>query len=94
MNHINHHYPLFRDTLISHTHRKGDNLACIFQTHGVETAQTLTYRDLSDWVLKRAQLLLSLNHHGQPVALLFPNGLDFVVNFLSSPSSWRARAGS
>jgi acyl-CoA synthetase (AMP-forming)/AMP-acid ligase II len=83
MNHINHHYPLFRDTLISHTHRKGDNLACIFQTHGVETAQTLTYRDLSDWVLKRAQLLLSLNHHGQPVALLFPNGLDFVVNFLA-----------
>ncbi len=80
-------HQLFYDAIVSHAKHKGDALACIFQTHGVETAKKLTYRQLHGLVLQRVQLLLHRRYMERPVALLFPNGLDFVVNFLACLAS-------
>lgn len=74
---------LFRDVLISNYKRKTENIACVFQPRGVETAKKLTYRKLNALVLRRSQLLLTLGYQEKTVALLFPNGLDFVINFLA-----------
>ncbi len=87
MNCIKSSHKLFYDVVFSHAKHKGDALACIFQTHGVETAKKLNYRELNELVLQRAQLLLHRGYMGQPVALLFSNGLDFVVNFLACLAS-------
>lgn len=80
-------HKLFCDAIFSHSKQKGDALACVFQPYGVETAKKLTYRELNELVLQRAQLLLDLGYMDQPVALLFPTGLDFVVNFLACLAS-------
>lgn len=62
---------------------KGTQEACIFQPRELNTAESLTYADLNQKLTQRAQLLLSLGYQGQPIALLYPTGLDFVVNFLA-----------
>lgn len=80
-------YNLLCDVIFSHAQRQGNPLACIFQPYGVETAKPLTYRELHQLVLQRAQLLMHRGYVGQPVALLFPCGLDFVVNFLACLAS-------
>lgn len=80
-------YKLFFDAILSHSTQKGDALACIFQTHGVETAKKLTYTELNKLVLQRSRFLLHHGYMDQPIALLFPNGLDFVVNFLACLAS-------
>lgn len=78
---------LFYDVFFSHSRQKRETLACVFQTHGVDTAKKLTYRELNELVLQRAQLLLHRGYMEQPVALLFPSSLDFVVNFLACLAS-------
>lgn len=78
---------LFRDVFFGHSKQKDNSLACVFQTHGTETAKKLTYKELHKLVIQRAQLLLAREYTGQPVALLFPNGLDFVVSFLACLTS-------
>ncbi|MBE8966699.1 fatty acyl-AMP ligase [Nostocales cyanobacterium LEGE 12452] len=84
---IKNNHSQFFDIFFSHSKKKGDALACVFQTHGIDTAKKLTYRELSGLVLQRAQLLLHRGYMDQPIALLFPNGLDFVVNFLACLAS-------
>lgn len=80
-------HELLCDAIFSHAKRQGESLACIFQPYGVETAKKLTYRELQELVFQRAQLLIHRGYMGQPIALLFPNGLDFVVNFLACLAS-------
>jgi acyl-CoA synthetase (AMP-forming)/AMP-acid ligase II len=80
-------HELLWDVISSHARRQGEALACIFQPYGVETAKKLIYRELHELVLQRAQLLIHRGYMGQPIALLFPNGLDFVVNFLACLAS-------
>lgn len=80
-------HELLCDVIFTHARRQGEALACIFQPYGVETAKKLTYRELHELVFQRAQLLIHRGYMGQPIALLFPNGLDFVVNFLACLAS-------
>lgn len=80
-------HELLCDAIFSHARRQSESLACIFQPYGVETANKLTYRELHELVFQRVQLLIHRGYMGQPIALLFPNGLDFVVNFLACLAS-------
>ena len=80
-------HQLLCDVIFEHAKQQGESLACIFQPYGVETAQKLTYRELHELVFQRVQLLLHRRYVGQPIALLFPNGLDFVINFLACLAS-------
>lgn len=78
---------LLCDVIFRYARQNGQALACVFQTYGIETARKLTYQELYELVLQRAQLLTHRGYVGQPIALLFPNGLDFVVNFLACLAS-------
>lgn len=57
--------------------------ACVFQPRGIETAEYLNYEQLMESVSQRANLLFSLGFKGKSLALLFPSGLDFVLNFFA-----------
>jgi acyl-CoA synthetase (AMP-forming)/AMP-acid ligase II len=73
----------FMEAFDGHVARRGDQTACVFQSQGTDTARSLSYMELNRLVLDRARLLVERGYSGQPVALLFPSGLDFVVNFLA-----------
>jgi acyl-CoA synthetase (AMP-forming)/AMP-acid ligase II len=76
-------YSLLLDAIKAHVDTQPDHTACVFQTRGIETAQILTYRELYSAIYDRAQMLLSLGYQHKSLALLYPSGLDFVVNFLA-----------
>ncbi|MCW8093457.1 fatty acyl-AMP ligase [Alteromonas sp. ASW11-130] len=76
-------FHLFMDAIREHAHSIPDSNACIFQPRGLETAQHITYAQLYGAVSERAQLLVSLGYRDQPVALLYPTGFDFIINFLA-----------
>lgn len=76
-------FAVLLDVLKKHANTTPDQPACVFQPRGKDTAQTLTYEQLSEQIAERSQLLLSLGYEGKVLALLYPTGLDFVVNFLA-----------
>ena len=73
----------FIDAIRYYAKKKGEQTACIFQTLNVDSAERLSYNELNVKLTQRAQLLLSRGYQHQRVALLYPAGLDFVVNFLA-----------
>lgn len=87
INCMRNNHELLCDAIFSHARQQGEALACIFQPYKVETAKKLTYQELHELVFQRAQLLIHRGYMDQPIALLFPNGLDFVVNFLACLAS-------
>ena len=81
------HYPLFMDTVYGHMQSQPMHTACVFQSRGIETAVHLSYQALNVKVSERTQLLLALGYQGKSVALIYPSGLDFIVNFLACLSA-------
>ncbi|NQY49326.1 MAG: fatty acyl-AMP ligase [Colwellia sp.] len=81
------HYPLFMDTVYGHMQSQPMHTACVFQSRGIETAVHLSYQALNVKVSERTQLLLTLGYQGKSVALIYPSGLDFIVNFLACLSA-------
>jgi len=73
----------FMDQFARHVVNEPSRTACVFQPHGPDSALSLSYGELNQQVLERARLLVERGYRGQPLALLFPAGLDFVVNFLA-----------
>ncbi|PQJ58486.1 fatty acyl-AMP ligase [Photobacterium angustum] len=57
--------------------------ACIFQPRGPETAITLSYEALNHKVIEKAKFLVEQGLTNKPVGLLFPTGIEFVVDFLA-----------
>ncbi|WP_133408194.1 fatty acyl-AMP ligase [Parashewanella tropica] len=76
-------YPLLMDAIREHARNQPNHLASIFQPRDIDTAEFLSYKELYSAAYKRAQLLLALGYQGKPVALLYPSGFDFIVNFLA-----------
>lgn len=76
-------YSIFMDALSEHAHIQPEHRACVFQTRGIETAKDISYVELYSAVKARAQVLISLGYQNKSLALLYPSGLDFVVNFLA-----------
>ena len=60
-----------------------DKIACIFQVRSADSAQKLTYEQLSKKVISRSEALISYGLFGKRVVLIYPPGLDFVINFLA-----------
>lgn len=67
----------------THADASPTHVACIFQPYGPESAQQLTYAQLVQEVDARAALLAEKGMRGNRAALLYPTGLDFVINFLA-----------
>ncbi|WP_199610184.1 fatty acyl-AMP ligase [Flocculibacter collagenilyticus] len=76
-------YSLLMDAISDHAKTQPEQHACIFQPRGLETAELLSYQELHDAVQRRAQLLIALGYQGKSLALLYPAGFDFIVNFLA-----------
>ncbi len=76
-------HSLFMDAVSEQVHKDGLKVAAIFQPHNVESAQRLNYEQLNQRVQQRAQWLIAQGYHQKNIALLYPAGLDFVVNFLA-----------
>jgi acyl-CoA synthetase (AMP-forming)/AMP-acid ligase II len=74
---------ILRGVLLNHADQKTEKIACVFQPYGVETATKLTYGELNQRVLERSHLFVKLGLQDNPVALLYPSGLDFIINFLA-----------
>ncbi len=77
----------FIESVFRHAERDGDHLAVVFQPQGDGEAQMLSYRELRERVTSQAEVLRSRGLRGQPVALLYPTSVDFVVSRL--PVLWR-----
>lgn len=73
----------FTDKVLAFADSQPDDIACTFQRRGIETAESLAYSMLRERVISRAMLLEEKGLVGQNVALIFPTGNDFVVNFLA-----------
>jgi len=73
----------FPQRVLNYGETQPDATACIFQTQGPETAQKLSWGELRRKVLERASLLLAHNLAAKPVALIFPTGIEFVIDFLA-----------
>lgn len=76
-------YTLLMDAISDHAKTQLNQDACIFQPRGLETAEHLNYQNLYQAVHSRAQLLITLGYQGKSLALLYPAGFDFIVNFLA-----------
>ncbi|WNO60626.1 fatty acyl-AMP ligase [Rheinheimera sp. MMS21-TC3] len=76
-------YVLLMDAIKDYANNQPEHTACVFQTRGIETAKKLTYQELILAVNTRAKLLIYLGYQHKSVALLYPTGLDFVINFLA-----------
>lgn len=74
---------LLMDVIREHALREPETIACSFQPRGSETAIHLTYQQLVDRVESRAKLLVLLGYRQKYIALLFPTGLEFIVDFLA-----------
>ncbi|WP_152557127.1 AMP-binding protein, partial [Photobacterium sanctipauli] len=74
---------LYLAQVLSHAEKHPEKLACVFQPRGPETAETLSYGELNKQVVTRAKLLVESGLSGQHVGLLFPTGIEFVVDFLA-----------
>lgn len=74
---------LFMDAICKYAETQPDHLACVFQPRAIDTAQRLSYQQLYQQIEARSQLMVSLGYHNKVVALLYPSGLDFVINFLA-----------
>ncbi|MFC6635711.1 fatty acyl-AMP ligase [Microbulbifer taiwanensis] len=75
--------PRFMDVFARHVAADPNRVACVFQPQGPDSALSLSYGELNRQVQERARLLVERGYGGQPLALLFPAGIDFVVNFLA-----------
>src|SRR5690554_2349448 len=73
----------FISTVFRHAEECGDRLAVVFQPHGDADAQMLRYDELRTRVVGRAEFLRDRGLSGKPAALLFPPGVEFVVDFLA-----------
>lgn len=78
---------LFMDAIRNYGETQPDHLACVFQPRAIDTAQQLSYQQLYQQIEARSQLMVSLGYHNKVVALLYPSGLDFVINFLACLNS-------
>lgn len=75
--------PLLMDVIREHALNEPETIACSFQPRGPETAIHLTYGELINRVESRARLLVRLGYQQKHIALLFPAGLEFIVDFLA-----------
>ncbi len=73
----------FAQRVLNYGLSQPDANACVFQSRGPETAQVLSWAQLRQQVQARASLLLEHGLAGQPVALIFPAGNEFVIDFLA-----------
>lgn len=73
----------FAQRVLRYGEAQPDARACVFQTRGPETAEILSWGELRQKVLDRASLLLEHNLASKPVALIFPTGNEFVIDFLA-----------
>jgi len=80
---MQHNFQTFAQRVLSYGKSQPDSLACIYQAQGPETAIELSYRELRDKVLDRAALLTQQGFAGKNVALIYPTGIDFVINFIA-----------
>ncbi|MFT7681749.1 MAG: acyl-CoA synthetase (AMP-forming)/AMP-acid ligase II [Moritella dasanensis] len=71
----------FTSLILKYADTQPTHLACAFvdKKNKVE----LTYQELAEKVKCRASLLLEHDLVGQPVALIFPAGIEFVVDFIA-----------
>ena len=83
ISHNNSNHLIVPDVLQSHVDQKPHKLACIFQPYGLDSAAKLTYGELNQRILERSHLFIKLGLQESPVALIYPSGLDFVINFLA-----------
>ncbi|QQX80332.1 fatty acyl-AMP ligase [Shewanella sp. KX20019] len=75
--------PVLMDIIAQNAQDEADSIACSFQPRGPETASHLSYKVLLEKVEVRAKLLTLLGYSNKRVALLFPSGLEFIVDFLA-----------
>ena len=80
-------YHNFTQLVFAYADSQPNTYACIFQERGPESVVKITYGELAGKVRERASLLIRLNLVGKRVALIFPTGIEFVIDFLSCLSA-------
>lgn len=73
----------FVERIAHYAKTRADHPACVFQPRDIDTAESLSYGELYQKVEQRARYLIAKGYQNQSLALLFPAGLDFVVNFIA-----------
>lgn len=71
------------NTVLDYAQSQPSAAACTFQKQGPETAKSISYKQLKQSVESRAELLISKGLVGKNVALIFPSGIEFVIDFLA-----------